>query len=77
MSDLSDLSDLSDICAAKISRAGKNKRTVNTKTAKKARRTAIPARYDSFSAARASIPDRLCTNAVYPLWYDSRLGAAV
>ena len=27
MSDLSDLSDLSDICAAKISRAGKNKRS--------------------------------------------------
>ena len=50
MSDLSDLSDLSDICAAQISRAGKNKRGQYA-WGKSSRRTAIPARYDSFSAA--------------------------
>ena len=50
MSDLSDLSDLSDICAAKISRAGKKARS-QYPTGKSSRRTAIPARYDSFSAA--------------------------
>ena len=50
MSDLSDLSDLSDICAAEISRVGENAHG-QYPNGISARRTAIPARYDSFSAA--------------------------
>ena len=54
MSDLSDLSDLSDICAAEISRVGK-KRAQSVPVGKISRRTAIPARYDSFSAAPTNL----------------------
>ena len=94
MSDLSDLSDLSDICAAKISRAGKNKRSqypwVNQRGALQYRQgmTAFPpppAGQGGVMVLPATDrrPRELSgmtgytAHAVYPLWYDSRLGAAV